>query len=44
MMNLLYRLLRLRFWLRLLRNPRTNWVALLLTLGGWLLNRNRRHR
>lgn len=44
MATLLSRIVRLRFLWALLRNPRGNWAVLLLTLAGWLVNRNRRRR
>jgi hypothetical protein len=42
MLNALARLLQLRFLIRVLRNPLTNWPVLALTVLGWLVNRYRR--
>ena len=43
MLNLLARLLKFRYLMRILRNPLANWPLLAVTALGWLVNR-RRHR
>ena len=42
MLNILARLMRLRYLARVLRNPVANWPFLALTVLGWLANRRRR--